>query len=587
MRRSKYCGEVNREDEGKILTLQGWVHTARDHGGVIFVDLRDRTGKFQVVFSPDVNKKLHEEAKKLRSEYVIEVTGPVSRRPAGTENPNLATGDWEIYATDLKILNTAKHPPFEIEDDIDIKESLRLQYRYIDLRRHGMFNNLFVRHKLYQVTRKYFDENGFIEVETPFLTKSTPEGARDFLVPSRLNLGTFYALPQSPQLFKQILMVSGFDRYFQIVKCFRDEDLRADRQPEFTQIDVEMSFVEREDVIEVMEGLIYRIFKDVAGVELTTPFPVISYQEAMDKYGSDAPDLRYDLTLKDVTEIAGKSKFKVFADVVGKGGIVKGITVPGGVKYSRKELDDLTDFAFDFGAKGLAWVKIQNEGWQSPIAKFFAEEEKVEIQKRMDAGIGDLMIFIADAPDVTYDVLGRLRKEIAGRENLIDENKLAFTWVVDFPLFEWSGEEKRWVSVHHPFTMPFDEDIDLLEKEPQKVRAKAYDIVLNGIEIGGGSIRIHRKDIQEKVFKAIGISEEEARLKFGFLLDALEYGAPPHGGIAFGLDRLVMLILKESSIREVIAFPKTQRGQDLMSGAPSPVSYEQLLELGIVVKKKS
>ncbi len=586
MRRSKYCGEVNEKDEGKTLTLQGWVHSARDHGGVIFVDLRDRTGIFQVVFSPDVDKTIHEEAKKLRSEYVIEVTGPISRRPPGTENPNLPTGNWEMYARELKILNSAKHPPFEIEDDLDVKEALRLQYRYLDLRRTRMFKNFQTRHKLYQVTRRYFDENGFIEVETPFLTKSTPEGARDFLVPSRINQGTFYALPQSPQLFKQILMVAGFDRYFQIVKCFRDEDLRADRQPEFTQIDVEMSFVEREDVMEVMEGLIHRIFKEVAGVELSIPFPRMSYQEAMEKYGTDAPDLRYDLTLKNITEIAGKSGFKVFADVVKNDGIVKGITVPGGIKYSRKELDDLTEFVTEFGAKGLAWVKIQENGWQSPIAKFFTEEEKAKIQEIMEAKTGDLMMFVADVPEITNDALGRLRKKIAEREGLIDENKLALTWVIDFPLFEWSEEEKRWVSMHHPFTMPFDEDINLLESSPQKVRAKAYDLVLNGIEIGGGSIRIHRKDIQEKVFRAIGISDEEAKLKFGFLLEALEYGAPPHGGIAFGLDRLVMLILKESSIREVIAFPKTQKGQDLMSGAPSPVSADQLLELGIIVKKQ-
>lgn len=587
MRRSKYCGEVGREDEGKVLTLQGWVHSARDHGGLIFVDLRDRTGIFQVVFSPDVDREVHEEAKKLRSEYVIEVTGPVTRRPPGTENPSLPTGEWEMYATELKILNTAKHPPFEIEDDLDVKESLRLKYRYIDLRRPKMFRNFLVRHRLYQVTRRYFDENGFIEVETPFLTKSTPEGARDFLVPSRLNPGTFYALPQSPQLFKQILMVAGFDRYFQIVKCFRDEDLRADRQPEFTQIDVEMSFVEREDVMEVMEGLIYTIFKEVAGVELSTPFNRMSYTEAMEKYGSDAPDLRYELTLKNITDVAGRSKFKVFADVVRNGGVVKGLTVPGGIKYSRKELDDLTNFATEFGAKGLAWVKLQENGWQSPIAKFFSDEEKREIEKLMEAGRGDLMLFVADSPDVANDALGRLRKKIAEKEGMVDDSKLSFTWVVDFPLFEWSEEEQRWVSMHHPFTMPFDEDIDLLETAPEKVRAKAYDLVLNGVEIGGGSIRIHRKDIQERVFRAIGISEEEAQLKFGFLLEALEYGAPPHGGIAFGLDRLVMLILRENSIRDVIAFPKTQKGQDLMSGAPSPVSPQQLMELGIVVKKKT
>ena len=587
MKRSKYCVEINQQDEGKTLTLQGWVHSARDHGGVIFVDLRDRTGIFQVVFSPEVDPKIHEEAKKLRSEYVIEVTGPVSRRPAGTENPNLPTGNWEMYARELKILNIAKHPPFEIEDDLDVKEALRLKYRYIDLRRPKMFRNFYVRHKLYQVARRYFDESGFIEVETPFLTKSTPEGARDFLVPSRLNPGTFYALPQSPQLFKQILMVAGFDRYFQIVKCFRDEDLRADRQPEFTQIDVEMSFVEREDVMEVMEGLLYSIFKEVAGIELSIPFPRMSYDTAMENYGSDAPDLRFELTLKNISEIADKSNFKVFADVVKKGGVVKGLTVPGGVKYSRKELDDLTNFAMEFGAKGLAWVKIQENGWQSPIAKFFSDEEKKQIEAKMEAGKGDLMMFVADTKDVANDVLGRLRKRIAEKEGLIDENKLAFTWVVDFPLFEWSEEEKRWVSMHHPFTMPFDEDIDFLESAPEKVRAKAYDVVLNGIEIGGGSIRIHRKDIQEKVFRAIGISDEEAQLKFGFLLEALEYGAPPHGGIAFGLDRLVMLILKENSIRDVIAFPKTQKGQDLMSEAPSPVSPDQLLELGIIVKKKS
>ncbi|MBI5588049.1 MAG: aspartate--tRNA ligase [Deltaproteobacteria bacterium] len=583
-KRSSYCAEVTAADIGKTVTLMGWVQRRRDHGGLIFIDLRDRAGLVQLVFNPDAGE-VHARAHDLRSEFVIAVKGTVGERPVGTENPFLKTGKVEVVAKELKVLNDSAPLPFMIEDDTDVAETTRLKYRYLDLRRAALQKKLLLRHRVAMSTRNYLAENGFIEMETPVLTKSTPEGARDFLVPSRLTPGSFFALPQSPQLFKQILMISGFDRYFQIVKCFRDEDLRADRQPEFTQIDAEMSFVDREDVIEVMEGLIKRIFEE-AGAELKPPFPRMTYAEAVGRFGVDNPDTRFGLELKDLTDSLKGSGFKVFADAASKGGVIKALCVKNGAVFSRKDLDDLTEIAVSFGARGLAWVKITEEGWQSPIAKFLSDAEKETIVAISGAEKGDLLLFGADRASVANTVLGRLRLNIGGRLGLIPKEGYNFVWITEFPMLDYDEAEKRFVAVHHPFTAPMDEDLDKLDTEPLKVRAKAYDLVLNGSEIGGGSIRIHRSDIQARIFEKLGIAKEEAELRFGFLLDALKFGTPPHGGIAFGLDRIMSIITGSESIRDVIAFPKTQKGTDLMSDAPSAVDQKQLDEIFIRVARK-
>jgi len=584
--RTSYCGQVSASDIGSEVTLMGWVQRRRDHGGLIFIDLRDREGLVQLVFDPDSSGDAHKGAHDLRSEFVIAVRGPVRTRPEGTVNPNLATGLVEVEVKELAVLNDSAPLPFMIEDETDVAEITRLKYRYLDLRRAPLQRNLKLRHCVAMATRNYLSENGFLEIETPVLTKSTPEGARDYLVPSRLNPGHFYALPQSPQIFKQILMISGFDRYFQIVRCFRDEDLRADRQPEFTQIDAEMSFVDSEDVIAVMEGLISRIFSG-AGINAAPPFARMTYAEAVGRFGLDNPDTRFALELVDLTSALSSSGFKVFADAAAKKGVIKAICVKGGAVFSRKDLDDLTAVAASYGAKGLAWIKITDEGWQSPIAKFLTDAEKGAITKALSAGTGDLILFAADRAQVANTVLGRLRLNIAVRLGLIPEGVHNFVWITDFPMFEYDDEQRRFVAVHHPFTAPMDEDLDKLDTDTAGVRAKAYDLVLNGVEIGGGSIRIHRSDVQSKVFSLLGISKENADERFGFLLEALKYGTPPHGGIAFGLDRVMAIMTGSESIRDVIAFPKTQKATDIMSDAPSTVDQKQLDEIFIRLAKKA
>ncbi len=581
-KRSHHCGVLGKDMAGQHVILCGWVSKRRDHGGLIFIDLRDRSGIVQIVVDPDTAGSSFKTAEDIRNEYVIKVSGTVRMRDEATVNANIATGMIEVMAEEIEVLNSAKTPPFYIQDNIDTDENLRLKYRYLDLRRPEMQRNLILRHKVTKLMRDYLDSRYFLEIETPMLTKSTPEGARDYLVPSRVNPGKFYALPQSPQIFKQLLMVAGMERYFQIARCFRDEDLRADRQPEFTQLDMEMSFMEVDEILELMEGLIAYIFEGALGKKIQVPFQRLTWDEAMDRYGSDKPDLRFGMELINMVEAVKDSDFKVFNTIIENGGIVKAINVKGYAAIPRRELDGLVDFVGIYGAKGLAWMQIQEDGSvKSPIAKFFSEAHLANILKTAAAEPGDLLLFVADKPAVVAQALGALRIEMAKRRNLIDHNALAFTWVVDFPMFEYDEEEKRYVAMHHPFTAPRDEDLPLLQTDPGKVYAKAYDMVLNGTEIGGGSIRIHRRDVQKQVFSAIGLTDEQAAEKFGFMMNAFEYGAPPHGGLAFGLDRLIMIMAQRDSIRDVIAFPKTQSAACLMTQAPNDVDEKQLRELHI------
>ena len=580
-RRTHTCGELRPADNGAKVTLNGWVDTRRDLGGVVFIDLRDRYGKTQVVFNPQTDPAVHKIAGALRSEDVIAVTGTVAMRPEGSVNPGLPTGRIDVMANELSVLNKADTTPFPIEETLNVAEETRLQYRYLDLRRAPMQANLITRHRMALLTRRYFDEQKFIEVETPVLMKSTPEGARDYLVPSRVHAGKFYALPQSPQTYKQILMVAGMDRYFQIVKCFRDEDLRADRQPEFTQIDVEMSFITEEDVYALAEGLMVRFFSEILNKKVAPPFPRLTYKEAMETYGSDKPDTRLGLKFTNLSEVVAKSGFKVFADVVARGGIVAGFVAPGCGTYTRNQLDVLTDAAKKMGAGGLVWMRVTEAGVETPVEKFLGKEMLAAIRDRMGARAGDLLLIVSDAWAKACTILGNLRLEMARRLSLVDETRHELLWVTDFPMFEHDPEEGRYVAVHHPFTSPKPEDEPLLSTDPLKARARAYDLVLNGSEIAGGSIRIHDRALQTKVFGLLGINEEEAKRKFGFMLDAFRFGAPPHGGIAFGFDRLCMILVGGKSIRDVIAFPKTTSAMSLMDDSPSEVDERQLKELHI------
>ena len=582
MKRTHHCGALRKPDVGAEVVLAGWVSRRRDHGGLIFVDMRDRSGLVQVVFdAAAMGEEAFHKAETLRSEFVLGVRGKVRARSEETVNPNMETGEIEIVANELRILNKAKTPPFYIQDGIDVDEMVRLRYRYMDLRRPEMQRNLMLRHRVTMIMREYLDKHGFLEIETPMLCRSTPEGARDFLVPSRLNPGNFYALPQSPQIFKQLLMVSGFEKYFQIVRCFRDEDLRADRQPEFTQLDIETSFLDQEDILSLMEGLIKELFETTVGANVETPFLRMGWDEAMERFGSDKPDLRFGMELMDISEHVKGSDFKVFSSVLEQGGQVKVINVEGYANIPRRELDGLVEYVKGYGAKGLAWIQYAEEGVKSPFRKFYSDETFEAIKQATGAKTGDLLLVIADKPAVVAQSLGELRLEMARRRGLIDPDKLCFLWVVDFPMFEYVEEDKRWKAMHHPFTSPREEDVEYLKSDPGRVKANAYDMVLNGVEIGGGSLRIYSSELQEKVFEAIGLTQEEAHAKFGFLMDAFEYGTPPHGGIAFGLDRLVMLMAKRKSIRDVIAFPKTQSASDVMSHAPSEVDGKQLRELSI------
>lgn len=578
--RSCYCGEISEELIGQTVQLKGWVQKRRDLGGLIFIDLRDKKGIVQVVVNPEIAQDAFTTAEEVRSEYVLHVEGKVVPRSEDAINPKLKTGKVEIQCTNLSIINKAKTPPFSVENETDVSEEIRLKYRYIDLRRPVMLETLKLRHKLVKAVHEFLDREGFLEIETPYLTKSTPEGARDYLVPSRVHPGEFYALPQSPQIFKQLLMIAGVERYYQIARCFRDEDLRADRQPEFTQIDIEMSFMSQEEIMDLAERMIKFVVKKVKGIELTEPFPRLTYDEAIERFGSDKPDTRFGLELQNVSEIVAQSSFQVFANAVQGGGVVKAINVKGAANdFSRKKIDELTDFVKIYDAKGLAWLKVTHEGLTGPIAKFLSDDEKQSLQEYLESENGDLLLFVADKKSVVNDALGALRLKLGKELQLIDEDRLNFLWVINWPLLEYDEEEGRYYAAHHPFTMPQEQDLPLLETNPEQVHAQAYDIVLNGYELGGGSLRIFNRELQERMFKALGFSEEKAREQFGFLLDALEYGAPPHGGIAIGLDRFVMLLAGRTNLRDTIAFPKTASAADPLTNAPSEVSEEQLAEL--------